>query len=58
MEETKVIKIRLVTYNRIIKLGNPKYQDTMDTIITRILDKLDYKVKPSKKVKKWFVEIV
>ena len=44
-----MIKIKLVTYNRIIKLGKPyKYGESIDDVINRILDKLS---KPSKKVK-------
>jgi hypothetical protein len=49
MKETKLIKIKLVTYNRIIKLGKPyKYGESLDDVINRILDKLG---KPSKKGK-------
>jgi len=47
MKETKVIKIRQVTYDRIVKLGKPyTLGDTVDTVINRILDKLS---KPKKK---------
>jgi hypothetical protein len=50
MKETKVIKIKLVTYNRILKLGKPfKFGESNDDVINRILDKIEKPSKPSKK---------
>jgi hypothetical protein len=44
--EYNVIKVKRVTYERLCKLG--KYNDTMDDIITRLLDKLSKKGKRGK----------
>ena len=53
MKETKVIKIKLETYNKIVKLGKPfKLGETIDDVINRILDKLIKPSKPSKYSKK------
>lgn len=52
MNETKVIKIKLVTYNRIVKLGKPYLLgDTVDTVLNRIFDKLEFKQKKVKRKK-------
>lgn len=49
MSETKVIKIKQVTYDKIIKLGKPyNYGDTIDTILNRVIDKLEFKQKKVK----------
>ena len=50
MKETKVIKIKQVTYDRIIKLGKPYLLgDTIDTVLNRILDKLEFSRKKKRK---------
>jgi len=53
MKKDKAIKVKLVTYNRLLKLGKPfKLGDSMDKVINRILDKLDKPSKPSKPSRK------
>jgi hypothetical protein len=43
-KETQVIKIKLSTYNRMLKLGKPyEFQDTADKLLNRIFDKLEKK---------------
>ena len=40
--ESKTIKLKKETYNRLIKLGKPyPFNDTIDTLVNRVLDKLD-----------------
>ena len=52
MKETKMIKLKKETYERIVKLGKPYiYGETIDSMINRILDKLNKPSKPSKKSK-------
>jgi len=47
--EMKVIKIKQVTYNRLVKLGKPfLLGDTVDTVLNRVFDKLDFSKKGRK----------
>ena len=53
MKKTKVIKLDLVTYERVLKMGKPySYGDTINTILIRLLDKLEPFSKPSKPKRK------
>ncbi|GAH03336.1 unnamed protein product [marine sediment metagenome] len=49
MKQTKVIKLELVTYERLVKHGKPyALGDTTNTVVNRVLDKLDKLSKPNK----------